>query len=367
MNRIPTALLLIGLLIGLIGLIGGVWIGGRIEQLGTETESLRLGQATLTVDAFRRGWLHSTATTRLTTPALPPLDLRQQLTHNPLNGNLLHLDSRPDPDNVWCARWLSDCGTTRLISRLSWRGMQRHTLTLPALTLPDLDLSGLHAELRLGPWAWTDGELALSVERLTLSEPVFALEDAALRAELASRARYQNFDLETEVEAVRLPTIPAGRINLAAGAERIDRDALADLAASTDPASALLAGQRLLRQQPRLNVSRLHWQTKHGELHLHGELTLRAINLLRLLGGAGPLALIETGEGELRIDRPLAERLLAQWSMNQTGPTDQTATERLARWQAAGFVRLDNNVYHLHFRIDHQGLLLNGIAVASSS
>lgn len=366
LRRILTGLLLTAGLIGLVSLVGGFWVGGQAERISAESPTLQLADTTLTVGDFQRGWLRSTAITRLIFPGLPPLQLHQRLIHNPMSGSLLYLDSIPDPNSIWCGRWLADCATasSRLTSRLSWWGMQQHTLTLPALTLPNLDLTGLHGNLRLGPWAHTGGDLALTVERLTLSEPVLALERSALHAELASRAQFLRIDLETSIDTVELPTIPVGRIDLVAGIERIDRDALAELAASTNPVSAMLAGQRMLRQQPRLHVSGLHWRTEHGELHLNGELTLRGVNLLRLLGSVGSLELIETGRGKLLVDRPLAERLLAQWPMNRIGPADETAAERLARWRAAGFVSLDNNVYHLRFRIDDKRLLLNDTVVA---
>lgn len=357
MRRILLITLLSAGLVGLTGLAGGVWLGGRIERIGTAIEPLRFGAATLKIDDFQRGWLHSATATRLTIPTLPPLRLHQRLTHNPLNGQLLHLDGRPAPDSVWCGAQLGDCDATRLSSRLSWFGGQRHALSLPALTLPNLTLSGLSGNLRLGPWTPARSTLALTVDRLVLAQPRFVLESATLRAELAAPERHLRLALETAARTARLQDFPPGGIDLIASADRVDRDALTELATSSHPADALLAGQRLLRGQPRLRVARLDWRTAHGELHLNGELSLRAINPLRLLGGAGPLELIETGAGELRIDRPLAERLLTRWP---------SVAERLARWLAAGFVRLDNNVYHLRFRIDNQGLLLNGIAVAPS-
>ncbi len=359
-------------LVLLIGLAGGglsYWIGGQLARFNDQ--QARLGANTLTMTEFERGWRHSSSTAALdfADPTLPSLDLRLRLDHGLLSGKPLRIITEPDPTNPWCDRFLADCATTasQLVSRLDWRGGQQHQLNLTELSLPptahrpSLHLSDLSGSLQLAPRNRA-GELQLRSAHASLGPQALDASDLAMRFLLDGP--YLQLNLDLQARRLVLTEQLSGTIELSASAERLAASALATLLKADAMVGVLLAWQELLLQKPLLSLERLRWQGEQGELHARAELTLQAINPLRWLRGGGPLSLIERGSGELTVARDLAEQLLTLWLSLQQPVAREVARNRLREWQEAGFVSLDNNVYHLRFHIGQQGLFLNDVGLA---
>lgn len=342
---------------------GSYWIGGQLEAFVVQHRVTTLPEARVRVMDFRRGWFGSEADTRVRWPAtpLPPLELHQRFRHGSLNPPaLLTVTSEIAPDSVWCRRLLDSCApeNTHLDSHLYWDGSSRHRLALAGLRLPGiLELHDLDTTLRLTPeFDRLQGSLDMNVERLTLTGRALDLQHADFEAALTAGDRRLSGRLALQIAGIRHQGHDLGRLTAELSVERLDARILATLLGSSSAyiADTLLRWQGLLQQRPHLTLKNLDWRSPRGTLQLQGELTLRAVGVLQLLQD-GPLALVAQGRGRLSVTRALAEEVLTR----QLGDA-AAARERLTVWRRAGFVSLDNNVYHCRFVIEDEGLFLNG-------
>lgn len=337
---------------------------------------------TLRVAAFHRGWWHSSARWLLLADdgALPPLGLRTRFQQGPFGHGdgwwPLTAGTRIDPASVWCGWLLAPCRAVRLDSRLGWDGASQHrlqaaTLTLePPLTPVPLTLRHLQSRLALAADRHTS-HLRLRADRLDLTGIPPALHDLDLRLDTRRHGRLAAGQLQLALTLPAGTAYPTGRLRLTLAARRIDNDRLRQLLRQPTfySLTALLSGQQLLARHPGLRVHG-HWQTGQGTLQLVAQARLRPLDGLRLLlGRSGPLAIIAHASGELRADRAVLEPLLAWWLGRRLAPAAaQTRARRLlARWRQAGFVSLENDVYHCRFVIEDARLVLNGITVESAS
>lgn len=338
--------------------------------------------STITVDHFQRGWLSSKARLQLQLDhgLLPALVLHTRFEQGPWAFGsdywpvALRAISRVVPDSPWCGRWLAPCDQLRIDSTLGWHGTTRHRLTAatltvsPPLTPVPINWQRLAVRLSLPPAGKArPTRLRVTAKRLALPQLTLRHPDLTLRTKPSGPLG--GVVIHLSFAGATANGRRWGPMRLAFTAMRVDGRQLSRFLrqpTTYDPA-ALLSGEKLLARHPELRL-RGHWQTPYGPLSLGVKARLQPVNLLHLVfGRAGPLALIDRASGRLNVSKSLAERLL-EWRLRQQQPSAQarnTARALLRRWRQAGFVTLQNNVYHCRFTIEDNRLIVNGATAVS--
>jgi uncharacterized protein YdgA (DUF945 family) len=338
------------------------WIGLETEQLA------QTPQPGLKINDIDRGWFSSEANSQLLIDS-PALLVQRLALHHKIYHGPLPLSGWPLPALVMIKttiapqmrqlQWIEPTSEQELLtieSRVAFDQSIRHNIHIaPArLSRPQGKVDSLVLDGSLDGWLETAASGQLTAGGLQLGRLEFnnrtdgiAFKLGQLNMTLAQADDSYRLELDVTLDKLQLQQEPAGPGNLRLSIESLNQQALMQLTQTlSQQADQILLLQTLLRHRPHVVLHELHLQTARGQLDASADLTLREFSLLQLFSPLGlPGAALQQAAAVISVDRNLMEWIIPQ--------------PQLSRWRDAGFVRLENQVYHCRIQLQDDHLQIN--------